>query len=670
MRYRQGWKALSRLLHEDRSFSGYERNCAFLNVQGDGGGQRFADISAASGWDFADDSRALALSDWDMDGDLDIWVTNRTAPRIRLLRNNSASKNHFLAIQLRGDGSRTNRDAIGARVEVVLKKDNAEDGNARPLVKALSAGDGFLSQSSSWLHFGLGDSTEIRHVVVRWPGGETQQYDQIEVDGRYVIRQQSGQVEKWSVPANRKRLIAEHQNPPAPEAAARTVLPSRRLLPTLRPEGDAGPINATIKRPTVITIWSATCPMCIAELKEFTLQAARLREAGIDVIAINLDNLEGNAEAANRVLESMNFPFATVFGTVELVRSLDILKRAIFDRWQTLTVPASFLVDERGYVCVLYRGSVHVEQLLSDVRLLKVPAERLREFSTPFPGRWITPPTAADPLQVTSHFIDEAIVDNGIEYLERHAAILEHGADGKEPGDLYYVLAVLLREQEQIDASLAAYRKAIQYRPGDFRFRNDFAGLLAKTGQLDEAVSQWQEALRINPQHLDVHRKLGFLHMARRNPSEAIIHFAKVLEIRPNDIACSYNLANAYRSDGQLENAVEAYRHTLEMQPKMTLAANNLAWILATHPNAEIRNGAEAVLWAKRVSDQTNDSQAAFLDTLACAYAENGDFQYAIAAADRAIAMYNENGDDSKAANVEARLELFRRGQPFRDDLQ
>ena len=350
MRYRQGWKALNRLLHEDRSFSGNERNCAFLNVQGDGGVQRFADISAASGWDFADDSRALALSDWDMDGDLDIWVTNRTAPRLRLLRNNSASKNHFLAIKLQGDGSRTNRDAIGARVEVVLKKDNAEDGNGRPLVKTLSAGDGFLSQSSNWLHFGVGDATEIRHVTVRWPGGETQQYDQIEVDGRYVIRQQSGQVEKWSVPANRKRLIAEHQNPPAPEPAARTVLPSRRLLPTLRPEGNDGPINATIERPTVITIWSATCPICIAELKEFSAQAARLREAGIDVIAINLDNLEDNAEEAKQVLESMDFPFATAFGTVELVRSLDVLKRAVFDRWQTLTVPASFLVDERGYV--------------------------------------------------------------------------------------------------------------------------------------------------------------------------------------------------------------------------------------------------------------------------------------------------------------------------------
>ena len=139
-RYRQGWKALNRLLHEDRSFSGHERNCAFLNTGGDVRRQPFADISAASGLDFDDDARAVALADWDFDGDLDIWITNRTAPRIRFLRNNHVSSNHFLAIQLIGNGKTTNRDAVGARVEVVL----AGDQNA-PLLKTMTAGDGFLS---------------------------------------------------------------------------------------------------------------------------------------------------------------------------------------------------------------------------------------------------------------------------------------------------------------------------------------------------------------------------------------------------------------------------------------------------------------------------------------------------------------------------------------------
>ena len=119
VRYQQGWKALNRLLHENRSFSGRERHCVFLNTGGSREGQgRFANISAVSGLDFPEDGRAVAACDWDFDGRLDLWFTNRTAPRVRFLRNQNKTGYHFLAIRLQGDGVRTNRDAVGTRVEV------------------------------------------------------------------------------------------------------------------------------------------------------------------------------------------------------------------------------------------------------------------------------------------------------------------------------------------------------------------------------------------------------------------------------------------------------------------------------------------------------------------------------------------------------------------------
>ena len=73
------------------SWSGRERNCAFLNT----GRRRFANISAVSGFDFLDDGRGLALCDWDHDGDLDVWVTNRNAPRVRFLRNDVPAGRRF-----------------------------------------------------------------------------------------------------------------------------------------------------------------------------------------------------------------------------------------------------------------------------------------------------------------------------------------------------------------------------------------------------------------------------------------------------------------------------------------------------------------------------------------------------------------------------------------------
>ena len=98
-----------------RSFSGRERNCCFLNT----GQPRFANISAVSGCDFPDDARAVAVVDWDTDGLLDLWVLNRNAPRLRFLRNTAPRLHPYLSIGLRGNGTNTNRDGIGARVEVV-----------------------------------------------------------------------------------------------------------------------------------------------------------------------------------------------------------------------------------------------------------------------------------------------------------------------------------------------------------------------------------------------------------------------------------------------------------------------------------------------------------------------------------------------------------------------
>lgn len=66
--YENGWIAISRMIESGGSWSGRERNCAFLNT----GGNRFSDISALSGLDLPDDARALAQCDWDGDGDLDL----------------------------------------------------------------------------------------------------------------------------------------------------------------------------------------------------------------------------------------------------------------------------------------------------------------------------------------------------------------------------------------------------------------------------------------------------------------------------------------------------------------------------------------------------------------------------------------------------------------------
>ena len=103
------------LIRAGGSLSGNERNCAFLSM----GRQRFANVSGISGLDYPEDGRAMTVCDWDQDGDLDVWFLNRNGPQVRFLRNDVPVDNHFLALRLSGNGTTSNRDAIGARVEVI-----------------------------------------------------------------------------------------------------------------------------------------------------------------------------------------------------------------------------------------------------------------------------------------------------------------------------------------------------------------------------------------------------------------------------------------------------------------------------------------------------------------------------------------------------------------------
>ena len=120
----------------------------------------------------------MAFGDIDNDGAMDILINNNDGPPL-LLHNHGTPGSHFVVFRL--EGTRSNRDAIGARVQL-----SAGGLHQRRDVKS---GGSYLSSSDPRLHFGLGKAATVDRVEVRWPSGLRQTFGPLPTDRFYLLRE-------------------------------------------------------------------------------------------------------------------------------------------------------------------------------------------------------------------------------------------------------------------------------------------------------------------------------------------------------------------------------------------------------------------------------------------------------------------------------------------------
>jgi hypothetical protein len=123
-------------------------------------------------------SRGAAFGDFDNDGDIDVLVINMN-DRPSLYRNEGANGNHWITFRL--EGTRGNRDAIGARVEI--------QAGGKTQVHEVRSGGSYLSNNDRRLHFGLGNATRVERVRIRWPNGTTQELSGMDADQFVTIKE-------------------------------------------------------------------------------------------------------------------------------------------------------------------------------------------------------------------------------------------------------------------------------------------------------------------------------------------------------------------------------------------------------------------------------------------------------------------------------------------------
>ena len=651
--YLEGWRAILGLMRQGRTFSGHERNCAFLNCgTGRGGAGRpvnreadprpsttkdqesqinpFTNVSACTGLDFPDDGRGAALVDWDHDGDLDLWISNRTGPRLRLMVNQTRSSGpekqdgggEFVAFRLRG--TTCNRDAIGARVEVALgdqdsggshreadgaspesHEDQSENRRStttdQKLIQSLHAGDAFVSQSSKWLHFGLGPRPRIRSVAVRWPGGAVERFKGVEPCRFYILEQGSGVARPWKRPGREVTQILlkpSSQVVPRSSGAAQILLPARVQMPRLeyqRYEGSTTRIH-TGAGPLLINLWASWCLPCVEELKGMTREASRLRGAGLQILCLTVDGIDPGQptgpDDARRVLEQIEFPFETGIATGDLLEKIDLMLGYLFDRRPPLVVPLSLLLDRDGRLAAIYRGPVQVKRLLRDVGSLNHPPRVLRKMAAPLGGRLIREAGDVryevlaqrfkgrfdeDQLRYLQLAVEDAsaVDTDGLSEIQRQ----QHSVDRAE---LHIEMAWALRRMDRMQEAVINFRQAVRYQPDDAATINDLAATLAQSGQVTEAIQELNRSLRVEPSAV-THFNLAALMQQEGRVEQAIQHYTEALRLGADDFEAQIHdrLAGLLMARGELDGAIAHHRRVVEMAPNDHGALVNLGATLA-----------------------------------------------------------------------------------------
>ncbi len=198
-----------------------------------------------------------------------------------------------------------------------------------------------------------------------------------------------------------------------------------------------------------------------------------------------------------------------------------------------------------------------------------------------------------------------------------------------------YNLAKALAWRGQFDRALTQYQKILEIKPDYAEAHNNLATIFVQFGRVNEAIDHYRKSLQIRPAYAKAHNNLGVALMRSGGFDEAIVHFEEALKIKEDDPEARDHLDMARSQRDGFLTALARRCDSLRARPDDVASLNDTARLLATNPNASIRNGPQAVEFAERAAQLSDRRDPTILDTLAAAYAEAGRFPEAVETAPR-----------------------------------
>lgn len=239
-------------------------------------------------------------------------------------------------------------------------------------------------------------------------------------------------------------------------------------------------------------------------------------------------------------------------------------------------------------------------------------------------------------------------------------------------------LANELVKQHEWDAATMHYRRGLELEPeSSSGYYNLAVVLLAQRNNLDEAERNLLVALERGYNPAATQARLGEIYLIQDKQGQARDAFTAALNSGgPQLPETVVGMSVCLVRQGDPASAVNLLARALQSGFHLQIA-DKLAWIYATHPDESVRNESTALQLASEVCRISQNSNPAYLDTLAAAFAANGQFDVALEAGSSALRQIRESERSSTsqqwndlARQIERRLATYGRELPFRDDPQ
>jgi Flp pilus assembly protein TadD len=567
--YEQGWNAINELIRADYTWSGYERNVFYVNNR-DG---TFSDVSGAIGLDFLEDGRSFALADFDHDGRQEVFLKNRNAPQLRLLKNVAAELPPSITFRLRG--IKSNPDAIGAAVVV-----ESESGRQ---TRMLQAGSGFLSQHSKELLFGLGTAKGPVNASIHWPSGLVQQLHDLPINHRVWVDEgvEPSRIEPFQSSSVRSQ-------PAQPASALPATIETWLLVPVpapVLPPAGGKPMLFQLEFDQVRQVMTVSADVAAIynilyrylfdRHRDLTLPTSFLIDAKGDIVkiyqgAVNARLVEEDLGRIPQTTEqrlALALPFAGNAETYEFGRNHLSLGSAFFQRGYYDQAEATFRLalqeDPSNAEAHYGLGSVYLKQ--EKILDARASFEQVLKLTAAYPD---TGPNAWNNLGLLA--TREGRINEAIDYFQ--------GALRLNP-DYWIALENLgnaYRQQKRWDEARAALVRAVAVRPQEPEANYSLAMVYAQTEDTERAYQYLQKALTLRPDYPEALNNLGVLYLRNRRRDDAVAKFEECIRVAPGFDQSYLNLARVYSLEGEPEKARTVLLSLLQQHPSHAQAQQAL----------------------------------------------------------------------------------------------